>query len=223
MMKPNYFLRMPRYIWCISLLILCVSCMDDTDTEPGFKPGPEKVPSGYNFVSIEYTLQEALDIRLLTQDFPCENNSDDMVVKIAKVYDYVPLNSVFSVPDEPLKYPDMIKRTRVPLPKLDATGKITGLSGLKLPLQFGNEPAGAIIVTYAPSIVIPAFTTYTLSTVFNGWLIKARYTCTVENNDTKERTSFTGILSSRAFCDLKISFTDAQNNTVDTIEQAVDY
>lgn len=215
-MKPNFSIRVPKSIWCISLFLL-VSCKDDPE------PVIKAAPSGYSFVSIEYTLLKASEQQVSTREFPCENNSDNSVVNILRVDDHAPLNSVFSKPDEPLEYPDLIGRIMVPVPRLDAAGTIVGLSDLTLFLRFDDEPAGAVFVTYAPSIIIPALTNYTLSTHFEGWRITARYTCTVENNDTKEHIVFSGILNSDAFYGLEIDFTDAQNNTVDTIKQAVDY
>lgn len=97
------------------------------------------------------------------------------------------MNTVFSQPDEHPEHVDLIKRIRVSLSIMDGAGNIAGLSDTTLPLEFGGTPAGAAFVVCYPYISIPAATTHTLSACFLGWRMTARYVCTVENDDTKER------------------------------------
>lgn len=133
------------------------------------------------------------------------------------------MNTVFSQPDKQPEHLDLIKRIRVPLPKIGGAGNIAGLSDTTLPLELGGVPAGAAFVVCYPYISIPAATTYTLSACFLGGRMTVRYVCTVENDDTKERITFTGHWNGKAFYALDVRFSDAQNNVVKLHSQSISY
>lgn len=206
----NFFRSLP-------VLLLLLSCEDKSE------PEPEKAPSGYSFVSIEYTLLDASPLRELSEEFPCANDGGEEIISINKIEDYIEINSLFSDTRENLAHADMIGELRVPIPKLDAGGTVLEPSDLTIRLAFGTASISALFPKYASTISIPPRTTYTLSSYSVGWNVSARYTCTVENNDTKERITFSGNWKGDTYYRQEVRFTDDKSTVVGFSEFPLTY
>lgn len=193
---------------------------DSHSREPG---ADEKAPSGYSFVSVEYTDIEKTPLEVLTEELSCENDGDDYSIRFFEIHTHAPLNVVFSMPERELKHSELLKNVRAPLPVLDDAGELGGLSDQTLYLKFDGGAAGAAVVVCCSDISIPPRTAYTLSTRFLGWRVTARYRCTVENDDTEERVTFSGAWSGESFHTVETRFIDAQGEVIKTAAQPVEY
>lgn len=204
-----------KSFWCVSSLLL-LSCND----------APDKVtkepPSGYSLVSIEYSLIQSTPIRQLATQRECINNLDQPTTYTVN-NDQVVLVSYFGNPYEKPQYVDLIRTVEIPLPVIDATNSIIGLSDLKKPFDFKKSSAWAIDTNRSASVDIPAFTTYTVSIYNSGSTLSTQYICTVENDDTKEQLTFTGDWRGTVYYKQEVIFSDENNNIIKGYEHPVLY
>lgn len=120
-----------KSVWAILLLFL-LSCNDDFTNDPEKDP-----PSGYSLVSIDYTLINAVPNSSGSADRVCSNNSENQITYTIR-NDQVVLSSFFDSPNEALQYIDLVRLVEVPLPVIDATNSIVGLSDMKKLSSFEN-------------------------------------------------------------------------------------
>lgn len=203
-----------KSVWAILLLFL-LSCNDDFTNDPEKDP-----PSGYSLVSIDYTLINAVPDSSGSAGRVCSNNSENQITYTIR-NDQVVLSSFFDSPNEALQYIDLVRLVEVPLPVIDATNSIVGLSDMKKTIKFRKSFAWPIDVNKAISVDIPAFTTYAAKVNNTGAVLSTHFTCTVEDNDTKEQLTFTGDWSGAMYYKQEIVFFDGSGNPVQEFEQHV--
>ena len=214
-MKSVCQIMLLKSVWCISLLFL-LACNDDS------KKDTEKEPSGYSFVSIEYILINAVPDSSSSTDRMCSNNTENQTIYTIP-NDQVVFSSFFDSPNEALKYIDLIRQVEVPLPIIDATNSIVGLSNLKKPIEFRKSFEWPIDVNKAVSVDIPAYTTYTAKINNTGAVLSTHFSCTIENNDTKEQLTFTGNWRGTVYYKQEITFLDGSDNAVREFEHSISF
>lgn len=204
-----------RFFLGISFLFF-LSCNDTS------KQIEEKSPSGYKLSSFEYTLLESTPFHQLVSERKCSNN-------LAYPIDYtlkneqIVLTSFFDYPNEELNYIDLIRLVEVPLPIIDATNSITGLSNIKKPLDFRKSCTWVIDMDESQIIGIPEFTTYTVKSYNIGAVLSTKFICTIESNDTKEQIIFTGNWRGTVFHTQKIIIINEYGDIVDECEHPISY
>lgn len=215
-MKSACQILLLKSVWAILLLFL-LSCNDDSNNDPDKEP-----PSGYSLVSIDYTLINAVPNNSSSTDRICSNNSENQNIYTVE-NDQVVLFSYFDGPKEALQHIDLIRLVEVPLPVIDATNTIVGLSDMKKPIEFKKSFAWPINATGSASVDIPAFTTYIAKINNTGAVLSTHFTCTIKNNDTKEQLTFTGDWRGTVYYKQVVKFLEESGNSVKEFEFPVSF
>lgn len=207
-------------ILIVILNITCsilVSCDEESNNDKTLEP-----PSGYSLVSIDYDLIHAAPLRLLSTERLCANNSSvESYYTFGK--DLVILTSFFDDPDEKPEYTDLIRQVKVPLPVIDMTCSIAGLSDVQIPFEFKTTNVEVVDMKHSLTVPIPPATTYKGEIYINGASLSTRFTCILENIDTKERLTLTGGWRGMAFYEQEIIVSDKNGNINKESAQPVIY
>lgn len=216
-MKSTCYLNVLKK-WYISLALLLFSCNDNPEYKKETTP-----PSGYSFVSIEYTLTNVSELRVPFYKRIWNNSSALEIKSENKINSQASFTSFFSEPTEKPDYPGLIGKVEVSLPKLDETGTNIGLSNMTFPLAFQTSQVKNADAEYSLSVTIPAYSTYTVSPYIIGWNVSMQYTCTVENDDTKERVVFSGEWRGDVYYRQDVYLSDEQGNIIGEFTHPINY
>lgn len=203
------------HIGCAALLLLA-SCNDDSGDHE------KKTPPEYTLVSVEYVILESLPLRERLSSKVYANYSNAEITYISGDEEF-PVNSYFLRPGGRPDDAEYIGRIEVPVPRLDASGNQAGLSDLKFPLAFAKTQTAYIKVKNPEPVVVPPFTTYKRFAYYVGWHISARYTCILEDTDTKDKTTIEGTWTGDVCYRQEVQVTDGENNPVLRFEHSVVY
>lgn len=216
-MKSTGYMCLRHWVLCITLVSFLFSCDDAPDmTEP-------TPPSGYSLVSIDYTLTHVSPLREPSHTRVWDNGLPNEIVSENTINCQASFRSVFSEPNENPDFLELLAAVEVYLPRLDETGTIVGLSNTTFPLAFGKVQAKQADAEYSLTVTIPAYSVYTVSPYDIGWNVTTRYVCTVENDDTKERSVFSGTWRGDVYYRQEIYLSEGQDNIIEEYTHPISY
>ena len=215
-MKQADYSLTSRFMWCI-VSLLALSCSDDSGEHENQGPSPS-----YNLVSVEYAILESLPLRERFSSKEYGNYSNAEITYISGDEEF-PVNSYFLLPS---RYPEdaaYFEEIEVPIPELDASGNIIGMSDLEFPLAFVKTQTANVEVKDPQTVVIPPLTTYRRVSYYVGWHVSAQYTCILEDSGTKDKIAIEGNWMGDVCYKQEIQIIDNQNNVIQQYEHSVIY